>query len=98
MIREIDYFSKIYRVCDDETIEDIANKYNIEPEIIYEFNNTQKVEKGDLLFIPKKNLAIHIVMPGDTLESIAKKYNVTIEKILSNNNITSLFVGLKLYI
>ena len=98
MIREIDFFSKIYRVDDDETVEDIASMFNIEPSVIYEFNNIDSLKKGDLIYIPKKNLAVHVVMPGETIESIAKKYNVSTKYILSKNDISSLFVGLKLYI
>lgn len=98
MIKKIDYFSKIYTVDRGETIEEISSRFNIEPSVLYEFNDFKEIEKGDLLFIPKKNMAIHIVSPCETLESIAKKYNVTTEYIKAKNDITSLFVGLKLYI
>lgn len=98
MIKEYNYFSKIYKVEGNETMNEISLKFNIEPSILYEFNDIKEIEKGDLIFIPKKNLAIHIVSPCETLESIAKKYDVSIDYIKSKNNITNLFVGLKLYI
>ena len=98
MIKEIDFFSKLYLVDFDDTVENIATKFNIDTSVIYEFNNITQIEKGDLLYIPKKNMAIHIVSPCETLDDIAKKYNVSSEYIKSKNDITTLFIGMKLYI
>ena len=98
MIKEIDFFSKVYNVEFDEDVENIAKKFNIDASVIYEFNNITDLQKGNLLYIPKKNMAIHIVSPCETLEVIAKKYNVSVEYIKSKNEITTLFIGMKLYI
>ena len=90
----------IYKVQKDDTLERIAKKLGVEKEYILRFNNipSEIVETGDILFLPRKNIRVHIVAPLDTLPKIAQKYGISEQEIIKKNSISTLFIGQKLYL
>lgn len=77
------------------TLQDIANKYKIDPRLIMEVNGLESTTliPGLALYIPETKLVnrAYIIKAGDTLSEIAKKYLTSISAIkkinigLSNN-------------
>lgn len=86
------------------TLQDIANKYKIDPRLIMEVNGLESTAliPGLALYIPETKLVnrAYIIKAGDTLSEIAKKYLTSISSIkkvnlgLSNN----IFAGKKILI
>lgn len=90
----------IIKVGYSDTLEKIARRYNITPAIISSCNlNIKEVEEGDMLIIPYKARAIHVVRPLETLKEIADKYATSTDKIKADNKISApLFIGQQLLI
>ncbi|KMT21964.1 LysM peptidoglycan-binding domain-containing protein [Clostridium cylindrosporum] len=81
----------IYVVNKGDTLWKIANRYNVNMDLIAKVNGLQSPNQlaiGQALLIPKLN-GYHRVQPGDTLWSIAHKHGVTVESIVSANEITN---------
>lgn len=72
----------IYTVTEDDTIEKIANKYNITPYILYQLNGmnpNQKLQPNTNIIVPKISntyFDYYTVQKGDTLYKIANRYGV----------------------
>ncbi|MBQ8748990.1 MAG: LysM peptidoglycan-binding domain-containing protein [Clostridia bacterium] len=95
-VEDIIYFAK-----KGDTLLGVAEKFCIRLEDLLLDNDLLKnsvIEEGDILWVRKRNMALHIVKPLDTFESLSKKYNVTISHIKDVNNITTLFIGQKIII
>ena len=91
----------IYFVKKGDTLLSVAEKFCIRLEDLLLDNDLLKnsvIEEGDILWVRKRNMALHIVKPLDTFESLSKKYNVSISHIKDVNNITTLFIGQKIII
>ena len=93
-------YGVLYRVQSGETLESICKKLKVDENYICSFNDFDKnrIEHGDVLFVPKTKCICHIVKPTETLSSIAKQYNISVEELKQKNNIEVLFVGQKLFI
>ena len=72
-----------YIVNKGETVNQIAKKFNISTNEIYELNPDVKngLKENQVLFVSVINLVTHEVKPKETLYGIALRYNVTIEEI-----------------
>lgn len=83
----------IYTVLDGDTIESIANKYNITPYIIFKLNNlpvNYKISKNENLIVPKMSdtyFDYYTIKKGDTLYKIADKYGVDYKLLALVNGI-----------
>lgn len=90
----------MYRVQMGDTLENVAKKLGVEREYICRFNNlsSEILEAGDMLFLPQKNIKVHIVAPLDTIPKIAQKYGISEQEIIQKNNVSTLFIGQKLYL
>lgn len=91
----------IYFVKENDTLISICNKFCVLKEDLIRDNDLEdnyEAYEGDILWIRKKNLAIHIVKPLETIESIAKLYNVSVKEIQEKNGITKVFLGQKIII
>lgn len=90
----------IYFVKFGDTLSSIADKFCVDKEELCEDNDidffSEEVKEGDILWIRRRNSAIHIVKPLETFESISIKYGVTVEHIKKLNNIQNLFIGQRL--
>lgn len=92
----------IYFVKAGDTLTTVAKKFCVSKEGLCYDNDinvqTEELKEGDILWVRRRNSAIHIVKPIETIESIALKYNVTIEHIKKLNNIENIFIGQRLII
>ena len=95
-----------YVVEDDETLEDIAKKFNTNADTIKEINNLQddNISEGNILVIPitinKQDNLLYIVKEGDSLYSIAKKFDTSVNELKKLNNLKSnlLTIGTQLIV
>lgn len=86
-----------YIVRFGDTLENIALKYNADPEEIKELNNLKdnNLEIGQVLVIPLKEdvnedqYIKYKVESGDSLYRIAKKFNTTVDELKKLNNLSS---------
>lgn len=82
-----------YIVKSNDTLDTIANSYNIKKEDIINANNLQMpfmLFEGQALLIPVPNYNIfdyYVVQSGDTLYSIANKYGMTANMLALINGI-----------
>lgn len=87
----------IYKVCKEENVKDIANKFKLSEGILIKENslNSSILEEGDVIFVNSENKYFYTVKPLDTINHIAKKFNVTTIYIKEKNNLLSnhLFIG-----
>ena len=87
----------LYRVKENETLESIAQKFNVSADKLKTDNNNIKtIYEGCVLFINTLQTKTYVVKPLDTPESIAKKLGIDKQKLIKDNNITKLFIGQKL--
>jgi len=84
-----------HRVENGETISQIAQKYNVTPNAIYQLNPDAQsgLNPSSILLIPKKSVVskavatskTHLVEPKETLFGIAKKYAISDEALKQAN-------------
>lgn len=71
----------VYTIKEGDTIESIANKYNITPYILYQLNginNNVSLIPGNNIIVPKianTYFDYYTIKNGDSLYKIAEKYN-----------------------
>lgn len=71
-----------YRIKENETLENIAKKYNTNVEYILDINNLyyrDSLQEGMDIIVPKnkqKYFDSYTINKGDTLYQISKKYNI----------------------
>lgn len=99
-MKKLQVNSILFRVREGDTLEDIADIFNVTKDYILKNNHmeNEKLERGDVIFIPKTNVKIHIVQPLESTSSIAQKYNIDENLLKTFNNITSVFIGQKILI
>lgn len=75
-----------YVVKDNDTLESIANKYNIKVNDLTNYNNLEKLYLVDeqVLTIPVQ-ANTHKVVATDTIDYILRKYDMTIEELVELN-------------
>ncbi len=91
----------LYRCSKLDTLEGIADKFNLSKEEIL-LNNPlfSGVYEGCMLWLSGVGKHKVIVKPLQTLQDIATEHNTTTEKLIQINNLKSsrVFVGMQLYI
>ena len=87
----------IYRPLKDESIEQIATKFNADVNDV-EYLSVGEHYEGEFVKIKSGKEHTHIVKPLEDLNSIAQKYNVSAYHIEQCNNLKTrrLFIGQKL--
>ena len=92
----------IYTVVKGDTLWDIANKYKTTVNKLKDINNlnTNLLQIGQKIYVPKSNNNEYIVQKGDTLYSISRKFNTTVSELVNKNNLKTniLQIGQKLII
>ena len=68
----------IYEVLNNENLNDIAQKLNVDIEELINLNGQLDIKPGQLIIVPKNDSVyqMYIVQKGDSLYSIAQKYNI----------------------
>lgn len=68
----------IYEVLNNENLNDIAQKLNVDIEELVNLNGQLDIKPGQLIIVPKNDSVyqMYIVQKGDSLYSIAQKYNI----------------------
>lgn len=86
-ITNVGMFFEEYEILPNETLEIIANKLGVTPDLISRYNDISRLilMENQTLKIPKV-MNTHTIMENDTLESILKKYNMTAEELIEYNN------------
>lgn len=75
----------------DETIEQLAQKFEVSVLSIKKLNKILSVSKGDIIAVPQENF--YVVKPADTLDKIATSLSVSKQELMQKNNTQSVFVG-----
>lgn len=79
-----------YKVMTGDTIESISEKFDVEPNVLYDINiinpENKTIDKEEIM-IP--NTVVYTVNKGDSVKSIAKKYSVSEDSISKLNNLSS---------
>lgn len=84
---------KIYKIQDEKTLLEIANKFDISIEQLKNINgigDTYKVQEGGFIIVPKlenENFITYKVKPGDSIYKIAERINVPYEQLLELNGL-----------
>ena len=75
-----------YVVKENDTLEGIAQKYNISIKDLDNYNNLEKIylASDQVLSIPKKTKT-HKVVATDTIDYILRKYDMTLEELVALN-------------
>lgn len=77
-----------YRIQANETLNDVALKFNVSPlNIVLSNGLTSSPSVGRVLFIEKNQNMLYSVKVGDTLEKIALKFCVDVQTLKKINNI-----------
>ena len=82
----------IYVIKENETIEDIANRFNLTVNDLQEVNdiNLYEIKPGDELNIPlilSQDFIYYEIEKGDTLRNIAKDKNISIKTLAHLNGL-----------
>lgn len=78
-----------YVVMEGDTLNSIASKLNISPEIIEKINNNFSLIPGSIIDVPKSNdyFGYYQVEKGDTLYNIASLYGIDVRLLSTLNGI-----------
>ncbi len=82
----------VYEVSNNETLEDVSKKLNIDMEELIELNGQlDNIYPGQLIVIPKQDsiYETYVVKKGDNLYEISRKYNVDVKTIELINGLDS---------
>jgi LysM repeat protein len=89
------YFN-FYTIEKGDTLYNIAEKYNINPDLLASMNGLNKEDyiypKQEIL-IPKAEYSYYITKEGDTLQIASNMFKVTNDKLISENNAIYLLEG-----
>ncbi len=98
-----------YRLDNNEKIAEIASKFGISINELYDFNNINKdeLEMNSVLKIPfygqiqsleNSSYLVYTVKDGDTLLSIASEYGITVDELMNYNKMQEkkIFLGMNL--
>lgn len=86
-ITNLGMFFEEYEVLPNETLESIANKLGVTPDLISRYNDVTRLVlmENQTLKIPKV-MNTHTIMENETLDSILSKYNMTAKELIEYNN------------
>lgn len=88
--REIDlthYYLYDYRLDSNLTIDEVAEKFAVDKELLQEINPGLEMRIGTSIKIPVEKSRIYVMEKGDTLWKLRTIYGVSVEEIKELNNI-----------
>lgn len=89
------YF-EVYTIKEGDTLYRIAQKYNINPELLANMNGLDMqdyIYPDQEILIPKSGYSYYITKEGDTLDLVSNKFNTDVTGLLNNNEIIYLLDG-----
>ena len=79
----------VYQVKFNDTVDSIADKYNISVQELFNLNGKTDFRYGDLIVVPKPNNYMkYVILEGDTLYNIANKTGSDLNTILNINGLS----------
>ena len=82
---------QVYRILDDDTLDSLAMRMNIDSEEICRLNGIDFSQfiPGEFIVLPKQNdlYFIYIVKSGDSLYNVSKMYNIDLETLYAINGL-----------
>lgn len=83
-----------YTVKDNDTLQSIADKYNVSVNDLKNYNSLEKLYlmSDQVVNIPKKS-NLHKVVMTDSIDYILKKYNMTLNQLVEMNEDKLLIIG-----
>lgn len=79
---------RVYQVEQNDTIEQIANKFGITPNELISINSFTSISPGQFIVVPtNKVFDTYIVKKGDNAYEIARKYNIDLNSLLKLNGL-----------
>lgn len=89
----------VYRVEGQETMEDIAKKFDLPADVLIKDNGADKAFLGMRLLIRKHKGKIYYVGPFDTLDLVAEKFGISKSRLAElNDGIEEVFFGQIIYV
>lgn len=86
---------EIYKVEENETLDDIVNKIKISKQELMKingFNNNYEVKSGDLIIIPSQDNMMfekYTIQKNDTIYNIAREYDISMQNLLKINGLNT---------
>lgn len=80
----------------NQSLEEIAEKFEISLLQLKTFNKVEKVQKGSIIALPIESeigKRYYVVKPADTLEKISKKLGRDKQTLINLNRISKVFIG-----
>jgi len=80
---------KYYTVKKNDTITGIANKYNIDKNILIGINGLEEndyIYPNQTLIIPKEGINLYLTKNNDTINSLSNNLKIPINKLLQEND------------
>ena len=85
-----------YIVNTNDTWENIAEKFGCSESSIKFYNQTETLEEGDILFMPKTENC-YVVKPLDSVEKICAQTGLTKTELQTKTGCSKFFIGQKIY-
>ena len=79
---------RVYQVMEDDTLDNIASKFDTTFDKIKEINGIDFINAGDIIVVPNNNwYNKYIVKNGDNLYQIAIKNNINLDSLIKINGL-----------
>ncbi|GAW93793.1 peptidoglycan DD-metalloendopeptidase family protein [Calderihabitans maritimus] len=104
IVSRINERTRLYRVKKGDTLWSIAQKYNLDLDLIVALNDLPAdatIYAGQYLVLPYEPASVYVVKPGDTLWDIARIHQVPVDLIVQRNDLGNpelLQVGQEIFI
>ena len=85
-----DEFFIVYKIESGDSLYKIAQKYNINPKLLANFNGLNMddyIYPNQEILIPKSGYSYYITAEGDTLDTVADVFQITKDKLLNQNKV-----------
>lgn len=85
-----------YRLIDDENMNNVCQKLNMDINELVKINMTKDAQGGDVILLAKRYIKSYVVKPLDTKEKIASILNISVEQLNKITNNKKLYIGQKI--
>ena len=85
-----DEYYIIYRIEKGDSLYKIAKRYNINPQLLANFNGLNMddyIYPNQEILIPKSGYSYYITAEGDTIDTVANIFGISKDELLKQNDI-----------